>query len=288
MNNIERYISEDGSVVVTVINSKNIVEEIRRIHSPSKGVLVALGRLATITSMMGYNLKEESHNLTVRISGNGTSGSLVAYSNSKGNTKCYAQNEKAGYRTDENNNVIVPSVVGQEGTLSVMKDIGLKQPYIGNIRIVTGEIAEDISAYYVLSEQMGTACGVGVHISEDGEIYAGGYLIHLLPLAREDMADILEKNILNMGSIWKLFKNEVCLEDIGKMCLKNLNPNVLDRGMSSYKCDCSKEKIDKSILTIGKEELIKILEEEKKLEVSCHFCNKVIRYKLEDIEKMFL
>ncbi len=287
MNNIERYISEDGSVVLTVINSKEIVEEIRRIHSPSKGVLVALGRLATITSMMGYNLKEERHNLTVRISGNGTSGSLVAYANSRGETKCYAQNEKAGYKTDKNNNVIVPSVVGEEGTLSVMKDIGLKQPHIGNIKLVTGEIAEDISAYYVLSEQMGTACGVGVHISEEGEIYAGGYLIHLLPLAPDDMADILEKNILNMGSIWKLFKDKISLEDIGKMCLKKLNPNVLDMGISSYKCDCSKEKIDKSLITVGKEDLIKILEEEKKLEASCHFCNKVIRYTLEDIEKMF-
>ncbi|MDK2802964.1 MAG: Hsp33 family molecular chaperone HslO [Oscillospiraceae bacterium] len=287
MNNIERYISEDGSVVVTVINSKKIVEEIKRIHSPSKGVLVALGRLATITSMMGYNLKDDSHNLTVRISGNGTSGSLVAYANSKGNTKCYAQNEKAGYKTDENNSVIVPSVVGKEGTLSVMKDIGLKQPHIGNVRLVTGEIAEDISAYYVLSEQTGTACGVGVHISEDGEIYAGGYLIHLLPLAPAEMADILEENILKMGSIWKLFKNQVSLEEIGKMCLKNLNPNVLDRGISSYKCNCSKEKIDKSIITVGKEELIKILQEEKKLEASCHFCNKVIRYTLEDIENIF-
>ena len=284
MSKIVRVISEDGSAVANAIDAKDIVTEIERIHHTSAVVTAALGRLTIASSLMGNNLKSTGDSLTLRMDGKGPAGMLIAVADSNGNVKSYVQNPVVEIPLNKYGKLDVRGAVGTDGTFSVIKDLGLKEPYVGQIPISSGEIAEDIASYYATSEQIPTVCGLGVLVNPDLTVKeAGGYLIQLLPFADEKCIDIIERNVNSLPSVTQMLSEGITAEEMAMKVLEGLNPNILDTYDVSYKCDCSKERVEKALVSIGREELTKMAEEQENTEVQCHFCNKKYNFSSEDL-----
>lgn len=271
---IKRAISADGSVVASALDSTDIVAKIEQYHQPSAVVTAALGRLATAASLMGYGQKNEGDQLTLRVDGDGQIGSMVAVADSWGNVKCFADNYIVEIPLNAKGKLDVGGAVGA-GTLSVIKDLGLKEPYVGTIPLVSGEIAEDIANYYVASEQIPTVLSLGVLVAPDLTVqHAGGFLIQLLPFADEACIPILEKNVANMPHFTEMLKAGMTAEDIVMKCLEGLDPNLLDEAEPQYFCDCSRERTSRILVSIGREELQNLAQTGENIEVCCHFCDK--------------
>ena len=271
---IKRAISKDGSVVASALDSTDIVAKIESYHKPSAVVTAALGRLATAASLMGYGQKNEGDQLTLRVDGDGQIGSMVAVADSWGNVKCCADHYIVEIPLNDKGKLDVGGAVG-EGTLSVIKDLGLKEPYVGTIPLVSGEIAEDIANYYVVSEQIPTVLSLGVLVAPDLTVqHAGGFLIQLLPFADEEVIPVLEKNIAEMPHFTEMLKNGMTAEDIVMKCLDGLEPNLLDEAQPEYFCDCSRERTSRILVSIGKQELQGLAESGEDIEVCCHFCDR--------------
>jgi molecular chaperone Hsp33 len=287
MGKIVRTISADASVVASALDATDIVGEIEKIHETSAVVTAALGRLSIAASLMGIGLKGKDDSLTLRINGQGATGTLLVVSDSDGNVKSYVGNPIVEIPLNRYGKLDVKGAVGTDGTLSVIKDLGLKEPYIGQVPIVSGEIAEDIVNYFAVSEQIPTVCGLGVLVNPDLTVKAaGGYLIQLLPFADENSIDILEKNIKSLPSVTEMLSDGMSSEDIAFKVLNGLEPNVLDEFEVAYKCDCSKQRVEKALISMGREELIKMAEEQENTEVSCHFCNKKYNFLSSEIRKL--
>lgn len=287
MNNLYRVISEDGSAFAAVLDAKDIVSQMEKIHSPSAVVTAGLGRLTIAASLMGYNLKGENDSITLRVDGDGPAGQLVAVADSNGNVKSCVTNPIVEIPLNTKGKLDVAGAVGKNGTLSVIKDLGLKEPYVGVIPLVSGEIAEDIANYFAASEQIPTVCSLGVLINPDLSVKsAGGFLIQLLPFADENCIDIIEKNIASLPPISSLFADGKTPEEIAMMLLDGLNPNYLDSSQVAYKCDCSRERTEKILLSLGKDELSNIIADGKDIDVCCHFCGEKYTFTLNDVEKL--
>ena len=284
MAKIVRTISDDASVVATAIDATDIVAEIERIHKTSAVVTAALGRLTIGASLMGIGLKGQKDSLTLRMNGNGPTGALIAVADSYGNVKSYVCNPVVELPLNQYGKLDVSGAVGKEGTLSVVKDLGLKEPYCGQVPIASGEIAEDIASYYAVSEQIPTVCGLGVLVNPDLTVKAaGGYLIQLLPFADESCIDILEKNVNSLPSVTQMLSSGVTAEDMAMRVLEGLKPNVMDNLEAFYKCDCSKERVETALISIGREELAAMADEQETSEVCCHFCGKKYHFSSADI-----
>lgn len=284
MAKVVRAISKDASVVATAIDAKDIVSEIERIHKTSAVVTAALGRLSIAASLMGMGLKGDNDSLTLRLNGNGPAGALIAVADSRGNVKSYVSNPVVEIPLNQYGKLDVAGAVGKDGTLSVVKDLGLKEPYSGQIPIVSGEIAEDIASYFAVSEQIPTVCGLGVLVNPDLSVNsAGGYLIQLLPFADEACIDVLEKNVKELPSVTQMLSSGVTAEEMALKVLDGLEPNVLDELECAYKCDCSRERVERALISLGREELTKMAEEEEKVEVCCHFCGKKYNFTRDEI-----
>lgn len=284
MAKIVRSISKDASVVATAIDAKDIVSEIERIHKPSAVVTAALGRLSVAASLMGIGLKDNGDTLTIRLNGDGPSGALIAVADDRGNVKSYVSNPIVEIPLNQYGKLDVAGAVGRNGTLSVVKDLGLKEPYSGQVPIVSGEIAEDIANYFAVSEQIPTVCGLGVLVNPDLSVKAaGGYLIQLLPFADESCIDVLENNVKTLPSVTQILSSGVTAEEMSLKVLEGLEPNVLDELECAYKCDCSRERVEKALISLGREELGKMAEEEEQVEVCCHFCDKKYYFTREEI-----
>ncbi len=275
MGILKRAISKDASAVSMALDATDIVNEIEKIHKPSAVVTAALGRLSIAASMMGCGLKGKDHSITVKLDGNGPAGMLIAVSDGMGNVKSYVQNPVVEIPLNSIGKLDVRGAVGREGTLSVAKDLGLKEPYCGMVPIVSGEIGEDIANYFASSEQSPTVCGLGVLINPDLTVQcAGGFLVHLLPFADEKTISQIEKNVSKITSVTDLFRSGKSAEDISLMLLDGLEPNILDEYEPKYKCDCSRERTIRLLSSINKDELEKLAAEQEKTEVCCHFCGK--------------
>lgn len=275
MSIIYRSISKDASVVASAIDATDIVAEIERIHKPSAVVTAALGRLSIAASLIGNGLKGEEDSVTLRVKGGGPAGTLIAVADSWGNVKSYVSNPIVEIPLNQYGKLDVAGAVGRDGTLSVIKDIGLKEPYSGQIPLVSGEIAEDIASYFAISEQIPTVCGLGVLVNPDLTVKAaGGYLIQLLPFADEACIDVLEKNINSLPSVTNMLTSGMTGSDIAMRVLEGLEPNILDSINVSYKCDCSRDRVSKALIGMGRDELISLANEQETAEVCCHFCDK--------------
>ncbi len=286
MGNLVRYISENGGIVVCAIDSTNIVQEMERIHKPSAVVSAALGRMLTGASLMGTWLKNSQDSLTLRIEGNGPIGSMVAVADGIGNVKGYAQHTVVEIPCREDGKLDVGAAVGHTGTLSVVKDLGMKEPYVGLIDLVSGEIAEDITSYYALSEQTPTVCSLGVLVNKDLSIRkAGGFLLQLLPGALEEEIVQIEKNIAKIPSVTALLEEGCTAHQIAEMALEGFNPNILDEHEVGYVCDCSQERTEKVVISLGKKELEELQKTENTVEVECHFCDKKYDVNIEKLLK---
>lgn len=284
MAKIVRTISMDASVTATAIDATDIVAEIERIHQPSAVVTAGLGRLSIAASLIGIGLKNDTDSVTLRLNGNGPAGALIAVGDSRGNVKSYVSNPIVEIPLNSYGKLDVAGAVGKDGTLSVVKDLGLKEPYVGQIPIVSGEIAEDIASYFALSEQIPTVCGLGVLVNPDLTVKAaGGYLIQLLPFADEACIDLLEKNVNSLPSVTQMLTAGVTAEEMAMKVLDGLTPNVLDEFNCAYKCDCSRERVERALISLGNDELTKMADEEEITEVCCHFCDKKYAFTRDQI-----
>ncbi len=283
MARLVRAISADGSAVAYAIDSTDIVSCAEQIHSASAVVTAALGRLLTAAAMMGSMLKGEDSSLTLRLAGDGPAGSIIAVSDSQGNVRGYVGNAIVELPLNDKGKLDVAGAVGKNGTLYVIKDLGLKEPYVGQVPIISGEIAEDITGYYAASEQTPTVCALGVLVNPDLTVRAaGGFIIQLLPGADESCITTLEHNLSELDSVTNMLVQGVTLEDICHRVLNGLEPEILDETTLEYRCKCSKERYEKALAAIGIQELTEMIEQDKQAEVVCHFCNK--KYHFSEIE----
>ena len=283
MGRIVRTISEDASVVCSAIDGRDIAARIEEIHKTSAVCTAALGRLALGASLLGFGLKGENDSLTMRLAGGGPAGTLIAVADSYGNVKAYVQNPVVEIPLNSVGKLDVRGAVGTDGTLSVIKDMGMGEPYSGQIPIVSGEIAEDITSYLATSEQVPSVCALGVLVNPDLTVsQAGGFLIQLLPFAPEPAIEAIERNIKEMQSVTQLLSQGMTPEDIAMRALEGLNPNVLDDFEVNYKCDCTKERVERALISLGNDQLDELARDEV-TEVKCHFCDKVYHFSREEV-----
>ena len=283
MGRIVRTISADASVVCSAIDGRDIAARIEEIHKTSAVCTAALGRLAPGASLLGFGLKGENDSLTMRLAGGGPAGTLIAVADSYGNVKAYVQNPVVEIPLNSVGKLDVRGAVGTDGTLSVIKDLGMGEPYSGQIPIVSGEIAEDITSYLATSEQVPSVCALGVLVDTDLTVKeAGGFLIQLLPFAPESAIEAIEKNIREMQSVTQLLSKGMTPEDIAMKALEGLEPNVLDDFTVSYKCDCTKERVERALISLGNDQLDELAEDEI-TEVKCHFCDKAYHFTREEV-----
>lgn len=285
MARLTRALSADGSVMAMAIDSTDIAGRIEQIHETSAVVTAATGRLATAASMMGCLLKGENDTLTLRLSGGGLVGSIIAVSDSKGNVKAYPANPVVELPLNDKGKLDVAGAVGTDGYLSVIRDLGLKEPYIGQTPIVSGEIAEDITNYYAVSEQIPTVCALGVLVNPDLTVKAaGGFLVQLLPFADEKAIETIERNINEIQPVSAMIDEGMTPPDICKLLLSGLEPEILEERMPIYRCDCSKERVERALLSMGREQLNELITEDHGTEVCCHFCEKKYRYSEDELK----
>lgn len=268
-----RATAGDGQVRAFVATTKNMVEEARDLHKTTKVATAALGRTLTATSMMGLMMKNDRDKITVIIKGGGPIGSILATANSKGTVKGYVDNPNVVVEDYENGKLNVAAAVGSEGTVRVTKDLGLREPYNGSYPIVSGEIAQDLTYYFALSEQTPSVVALGVLTKEEEVEYAGGFIVQLMPDAAEETIAKLESNVSNLDSITNMLKDGNKPEDILNIVLDGLNPQILDKCDVGFECECSKERVEGVLISIGQHQLAEIIEEDKKAEIGCQFCN---------------
>ena len=283
MSKLIRAISENGGAVLSVLDSTEIVAQMEAYHHPSAVVSAALGRLLTGAVLMAATLKSEEDSLTLRVKADGPAGLLLAVADGKGNVKGYVENPIVELPLREDGKLDVGGAVGHNGTLTVIKDIGLKEPYIGQIPLVSGEIAEDLTSYYATSEQTPSVCALGVLVNPDLTIKkAGGYLLQLLPGATDQEIDQLEQNIGKMKSVTAILDAGGTPQQIIDQVLEGFNPNLLDETPVQYYCDCSRERVERAYISLGQEELRKIAAEQETVELKCQFCNRSYTFNTAD------
>ncbi len=287
MGRLIRCITTDGCVTAMAVDTTDIVNEAARLHETSAVISAALGRLLTAASMMGSALKTDVGSITLRINADGPAGAVVAVADSNGNVRGYAENPVVEIPLNAKGKLDVAGAVGVNGNLFVLKDLGMKEPYNGVIPLVSGEIAEDITAYFAESEQIPTVCALGVLVNPDLTIKAaGGYIIQLLPTADDEIITKVEKSIETIQPITTLISNGMSLEDIVKNALNRFEVEKLDEGVVEYKCNCSHERTQKVLSTIGAEDLSKLADEQEVTRVNCHFCNRVYEFTSEELKNL--
>ena len=273
MDKIIRALAGDGNIKMSVITARDMVERARQIHYLSPTASAALGRSLCAASLLGEMMKEEDGSLTLRIHGGGPIGSVVAVSDSSGNVRGYVENPGLDLPLRSDGKLNVGAAVGKDGMLTVSRDIGLREPYIGSTQLVSGEIAEDLSAYLLSSEQVPSACGLGVLVDTDTSIKAaGGFIVQLLPFAPEELIAALEENIFLMDQLTTIL-DEDGIEEVFAQVLKGLDYHILSETEVSYRCYCSRERVTEAISCIEKEELEDMAAEGKEISVSCQFCD---------------
>lgn len=277
----------DGKVSIKCISSTDMVEEARKLHDLSPTASAALGRLLTITSIMGYETKEEKGSITNQIKGDGPLGMLTAVGESNGNVKGYVANPKLDLPLNENNGKLdVGTAVGKHGMLYIIKDLGIGKPYVGMTPIVSGEIAEDFTNYFATSEQTPSVIALGVLVDKNGIRSAGGYKLSLMPDVTDEIISKIEEQVGKIDPVSKMLDEQKTLEEIAKEVTGDNNLKVLAEINPEYKCNCSREKCEKGLIAIGKEELQKIIDEEEKIEIACNFCDKKYEFTREDMKKL--
>ena len=268
-----RATAADAMVRLFVCNSKELVEEARKIHNTTPVVTAALGRLLTAGSMMGTMLKGEKDLLTIQIKSSGPIGGLTVTATPDGMVKGYPINAQVDIPLKENGKLDVGNAMGI-GVMNVIKDMGLKEPYVGQTVLQTGEIGDDLTYYFATSEQIPSSVGVGVLVDRDYSVkQAGGFIVQLMPFATEDVISKLEENLSGITSVTALFEEGLSVEEIVARIFEGMDYEVLDKTDIGFRCNCSKERVSKAIISIGKKDIKEMIDDNKPIEVNCHFCN---------------
>ena len=284
---ITTFLAYEGRIAITCIKTTDLVEEARRIHDLSPLATATLGRVLTITALMANEMKNKEDKITVQVKGDGKIGTILAVANNVPEVKGYVQNPYVDLPLNEFGKLDVGGAVGINGYIHVIKDIGLKKPYIGVSNLTSGEIADDFTNYFVNSEQRQSAVALGVLVDKNGVRDAGGYLITPMPDATETDISNVEKGIFEAGAISKMLNEKLTLVEIAKKVTGDKNIKAIeDCKLPIYKCDCSKEKMENALMAIGKEELKSIINEDGKAELVCHFCNKKYSFNKQELENI--
>ena len=286
-NEIVRAITGDGLVKAAAITGRDIVERARSIHRLLPMATAALGRTLMGASLMGDMLKEEKGSLTLQIKGGGPLGTILAVSDCEGNVRGYVQNPHVELMEQRPGKLDVGAAVGLGGTLTVIKDIGLKEPYVGSIGLFSGEIAEDLAMYFVESEQIPTACALGVLVGLDQSVTAaGGYLIQLLPGASEDMISKIEAGVRSMGAVTAALDGGLDGEGLLRTVLKDFQLEILEKHPVEYRCYCSRDRVSRALISMGRKDLTELIQEQGQAELTCQFCDEVYRFSKKELEAL--
>lgn len=277
-----KFLSHVDMVKISCVETTELVEEARKIHKLNPTPTAALGRVLTMATLMGTMLKEDNEKITVQIVADGPLKGILASSNKKGEVKGYVGNPMAEADLNEVGKLNVSAIVGN-GHLNVIKDIGLKEPYVGNVPLQTGEIAEDFAYYYAISEQIPTAVSLGVLVNKDGSVKrAGGYIVQALPDTPDQILGLIEDRLSNCKSVTEMLEDGMTLEEIATYVSDDLGTYVVEECTPKYVCDCSKERMERALFSLGKADIEELANDEV-TEICCHFCNKKYHFSKDEI-----
>ena len=283
---IIRGMAADKQVRFFAANTKDLVEKARRIHNTSPIATAALGRLMTGTAMMGSMCKNDSDIVTVQIKGDGPMGGLVVTSDAKARVKGYVYNKDVMLPPNAQGKLDVGGAIGN-GVLTVIKDLGLKEPYSGQTNLITGEIAEDLTYYFASSEQIPTSVALGVLMNKENTVrQAGGFMIQMMPYAEEETISKLEKKIAEFKSVTYALEHEHTPEKMMEDLLGDMDMKIYEKVPTQFHCNCSKERVEKAVISVGKKEIQNMIDDGEPIEVNCHFCNTHYHYSVDDLKRM--
>ncbi|MBO5136474.1 MAG: Hsp33 family molecular chaperone HslO [Clostridia bacterium] len=287
MDKITKAVTKDGFLRMYVVNSKETVEQARLYHNLSPLMSAVLGRTLTASMLMGSMLKGKDDTITLQIRGGGPAGMVLAVSDSEGNPRGYVQNNALELPPNDKGKLDVGGAVGTTGYMSVIKDLRLKEPYIGKIPLQTGEIGDDVAFYFAQSEQTPTAVALGVLVDKDISIMAaGGFIVQVMPDCPDEYLDRLEKKIGEINSISEMLKNGMNNEEIVNYVLDGFEPEILEESEVGYKCNCSEDRMTRAIISLGEKEIRSMIEEDGQCEINCQFCRKSYNFNKNSLEKM--
>lgn len=280
-----RAISKDGKVKAVAVSTRGLTERARQIHKTLPVATAALGRTLAAASMMGNALKEDGASVTLQIKGGGPLGTVLAVSDNQGNVRGTVDEPAVDIPLRPDGKLDVGTAVGCDGTLTVIRDLNMKEPYVGSVGLLGGEIAEDLAAYFVESEQIPTACGLGVLVDRDQSVLAaGGYLIQLLPGAGEDVITRVEGGVMAAGPVTGLLQKSDDPEAILRAVLSDFELDILETSPIEYRCYCSRDRMERALISLGPEELKGIIDEQGRAELTCRFCDNVQTFTKADLE----
>ena len=284
---IVNAITSNGAIRVVAADTTELCNRAQEIHKMSPTAAAALGRTLTAAAIMGSMLKSSEDSLTLQLNGGGPIGKVVAVSDGNANVKGYVGNPLVDLPLNEKGKLDVGGAIGRDGMLGIVRDLGLKEPYVGQVPLVNGEVAEDLTQYYATSEQLPTAVALGVLVDVDYTIKAaGGFILQVLPGAYNEDIDNVEKTIATLSSVTAMLDEGKTPKDIVEHLLSDYEIEYFDDVPTKYECDCSRDRTDRALISLGKDELEKIINEDGKAQITCHFCDNVYNYTKEDLEKL--
>ncbi len=283
---IVRATAANGQVRAFAATTKDVVETARKDHNMSPIATIALGRLLTGGAMMGTMMKNDTDVLTIQIKGNGPLGAMTVTAEPNGHVKGCVANPQAMLPLKDGH-MDIAGAVGI-GVLSVIKDIGLREPYVGDTILITSEIADDLTYYFATSEQVPSSVGLGVLMNKDNTVKeAGGFIIQLMPNASDEFIDKLEKRIKEIKSVTQMLEQGMTPEEILEHIFEGMELQILDKIPTEFYCNCSKERVSAAVISVGKQELKKMIDDGEPIEVNCHFCNSHYKFSVEELKDMY-
>ncbi len=288
MDRILRATSKNNEVRAFVAETRDLVNEGVKMHQTTPVASAALGRLLTGGAMMGITLKGNNDLITLNIKGDGPLGGVLVTTNAKGEVKGYVQNPSVDIPTKENGKLDVSGAIGA-GSLTVIRDYGLKEPYVGQVKLISGEIADDLTYYFASSEQVPSVVALGVLVDKDYTIkQSGGFIIQLMPDASEETISQIESNIHDLPSVTAMFENGFKAEDILGKILMDLEPKVLDVTIPMYKCNCNKDRVEKALISVGEKDIQEMIDDGETIELSCHFCDLKYHFSIDELKALLI
>ena len=287
MGELVRAMTADGFVKAVAVTTTDIVEKARQMHKTLPTATAALGRLLSAASMMGNMQKVENGSITLQVKGGGPLGTVLAVSDAEGNVRGYVQHPQVSLMEKYRGKLDVGGAVGTEGMLTVIRDLQMKEPYVGSVELVSGEIAEDITEYFVQSEQTPTACALGVLVDTDQSVRAaGGYIIQLLPGAPDETISRIEEGISRAGAVTGMLDRGLSAQQVLQTVMEGLDLEILETTPVSYRCYCSRDRVVSTLISLGREELRQIVEDRETIHIECQFCDTIYDFTPDEIQEI--
>jgi len=284
MGELVRAMTRDGFVKAVAVTTADIVERARQIHKTLPTATAALGRLLSAASMMGNMQKVENGSITLQVKGGGPLGTVLAVSDAQGNVRGYVHNPQISLMEKYRGKLDVGAAVGTDGMLTVIRDLQMKEPYVGSVQLVSGEIAEDITEYFVQSEQTPTACALGVLVDTDQSVRAaGGYLVQLLPGAPDDVIDKIEAGIQKAGAVTAMLDKGMTAQQLLETVMEGLDLEILETTPVEYRCYCSRDRVTSTLISLGRKDLQEIVDDGEDIHIECQFCDTIYTFTPDEV-----